>query len=345
MAKKFFYNRVYNTRRMIINGIIIGVCIIGVIICFILTSNFQAENKEKPKDTGNLIIKDAIVEINEQFTNEIFFSKIENVELDQIKVNFPDDYDIGKVGKYSIVLEIDGKKYDTTLEVVDTTKPNLVLKNLDINENDQYNANSFVDSCNDNSNKNCTIKFYGLDEEGKEIDYSSYKTAGTYTVKIVASDESGNQTVEETKLNIKSKTSTEQPTQPQEPVTPSTCKYGDNNYDSDNYLLAVDITTNGCGISLDLYKDSKMTSEINKIMDQETTRIKKDVNALNLNFPLALNRKVTAVMNTSGSGIVGYELQITITINKNDKVETIVEYKLDKNGKRVFTQNPYNLEQ
>ena len=70
MAKKFFYNRVYNTKRTIINIIIIGVCIIGVIVCFIITSNFQGKSN-KPK--GELSIKKEVtVEINEDFSKEIF---------------------------------------------------------------------------------------------------------------------------------------------------------------------------------------------------------------------------------------------------------------------------------
>ena len=51
MAKKFFYNRVYNTKRTIINLVIIGVCVIGVIICFIVTSNFQGENHNSPESS------------------------------------------------------------------------------------------------------------------------------------------------------------------------------------------------------------------------------------------------------------------------------------------------------
>ena len=65
--------------------------------------------------------------------------------------------------------------------------------------------------------------------------------------------------------------------------------------------------------------------------------------ALNLTGTLALNRKVTAVINTSGSGIVGYELKMTVTITNNGKSETIAEYKVNNAGKRVFITNPYKL--
>ena len=57
----------------------------------------------------------------------------------------------------------------------------------------------------------------------------------------------------------------------------------------------------------------------------------------------ALNRKVTAIVNNTGDGIVGYELQITVTITNNNKSTIIAEYKVNKDGKRIFTKNLYNL--
>ena len=106
MAKKFFYNRVYNTKRTIINAIIIGVCVIGVIICFIITSNFQGESHET--NNANLSIKtDVSVEVNEEFSEEIFFSKMENITLDDIEINYDLDYDISKIGEYDVnIIEI-----------------------------------------------------------------------------------------------------------------------------------------------------------------------------------------------------------------------------------------------
>ena len=78
-------------------------------------------------------------------------------------------------------------------------------------------------------------------------------------------------------------------------------------------------------------------------METETTRIKKDVEALNLTGTLALNRKISAVVNKTGDGIVGYELKMTVTITDNGEAKTVTEYKVDKNGKRVFIENPYKL--
>ena len=70
---------------MIINGIIIGISVIGIIVCFIVTSNFQGSGKKEPE--GQLSIKkETTVEINEEIAKDVFFSKIENVDLDKIQI-------------------------------------------------------------------------------------------------------------------------------------------------------------------------------------------------------------------------------------------------------------------
>lgn len=342
MAKKFFYNRVYNTKRTIINLVIIGVCVIGVIICFIITSNFKGENHNTPE--ASLSIKEnTTIEVNEKFGTELFFSKIENVNLDDIKVQFPENYDVSKPGKYEIILNINDKNYTSILNIVDTTKPELNVKDVSIKLNSTYIAKDFVESCSDNSKENCEIAFYeGTDENGNKLDYSNYKNVGTYSIKISAKDSSGNQTIKETKLII-TKNSSSGNNKPST-ETPVTCKYGNNVYDTSKYLVAVDITTNKCAVSLDLYKNSSMTEEIYKLMDTETTRLEKDMGMLNLSGTPSLNRKVTAVINTTGDGIVGYELRMTVMMTIKDKTEVVVDYKVDNDGKRSFIANPHKLE-
>jgi len=342
MAKKFFYNKVYNTKRTIINAIIIGVCIIGVLICFIIVSNFEGENHNTP--SGNLSIKNEVtIEVNEEYSNEIFFSKIENVDLKDIKVNYSLGYDPTKVGEYGVSIVVNEKEYPVTLKVVDTTKPTLVLKEVTIEKNKSYKIEDFVKSCTDNSSEKCLLSYYGIDEDGKAIDYSNYTKEGEYQIKIAATDASENQIVKETKLIIGKPNNTDSGNTTTQPEKPVTCKYGNNTYDTNTYLLAANISTNGCAVSLDLYKSESMTKEINKIMDTETTKIKRDVEELNLTGTLALNRKVTAVTNTSGDGIVGYELRMIVTITNKNDTKTVVEYRINNEGKRVFINNPYKL--
>ncbi len=338
---KFFNTRVYNSKRTIINIVVIAACIIGIIVCFVLTRNFQGENQNEPQ--SNLSIKSEVTsEINEEFSKEIFFSRIENIKLDDIEVVYPDDFNIHAVGSYDVKIVVNNEEYTSTLKIVDTERPELALKEVRINKNGSYTAKDFVSSCKDNSDTECIINFYnGIDEEGNIVDYSTYKDNGTYTIKIEALDGEGNQTVSETKLIIGEQTTTEEPGTPTTPEKPVNCKYGNGEYDTNQYLVAVNVTSNNCAVSLDLYKVDAMSQEINKLLETETIRIQKDIDALNLKLEgtKSLNRLRTAVVNKSGDGIVGYEIRFTITIEEN----TIADYKLDSNGKRVFISNPYNL--
>ncbi len=338
MANKFFYNRVYNTKRTITNIVIIGVCVIGIIICFIITSNFQGVDKRTPEKTLN-IREETSVEVNTKIDKNIFFSKVENVNLDDIEITYPEIFDIKKIGKYSVLINVNGKNYNSVLNVIDTTKPELVVKTVTINETDPYNANSFVTSCIDNSNEKCTIAFYseGIDQEGNKINYGAFKTPGTYSIKIVAKDSSDNQAVSETKLIINKKNGASSKPKP------VTCKYGSNEYDFNTYLLAVDVTSNGCAVNMELYNDDTIAKDINNLMAVETKRIQRDINAMNIKGTFALNRKISAIVNKEEQGIVGYELRITINSSYNNKVETVVDYKVNSDGKRVFISNPYNI--
>ncbi len=337
MAKKFFYNKVHNTKKTIINLVIIGVCIIGIIICFIVTSNFQGENKVN----GELSLKSEVtIEVNENFNVEIFFSKISNVDLNKIKITYPDNYDKSIPGTYQITLTIDKKDYNTNLKIVDTKKPELKLKELIINENQTYNAKEFVTSCTDNSGKDCNIEFYAedLNDDGQLIDYSNYTKEGIYPIKIVAKDSSNNQTVLETSLIIK-KENEDKP-----PITesPSTCKYGNNSYDKDSYILALDISNGGCAVSFDTYYNKN--DEIDKITETETVRIIKDIDKLNLQGKIYVTRNITAIPNLTNEGIVGYELEIIYKLENEDSSEIVAKYKLDVSGNRNFSINKYNIE-
>ncbi len=342
MAKKYFYNKVHNTRKTVINIIIIGVCIIGVIICFLIVTNLDVKSNEKQ---NTYYLKPGVtIEVNEKYTNEIFLSKIEdNVDLDLIEVKYPSNFDITTPGNYDLILTINKKNYDMPMTIVDTTKPELVLKAHTIKDTESYSAKDFVTSCSDNSTKECNITFAsGLDEDGNVLDYSSYKEAGTYSIKILATDESGNQNIQETALTIEGTTS-KPPVDP-EPEQPTVCKYGNGEYDTNEYILTSNITTNGCAISLDLYKDEKTMSELTQIMNSETIKVQKEIENLNLTGTLALSRKINVVLNTSSSGIVGYELIMTVTLtDTNNNVEKITEYKLNNDGSRVYLVNTYNL--
>lgn len=344
MAKKFFYNKVYNTKRTIINVVIIGACIIGIILCFVLTSNFQGENRSLT--SGALYIKEyAESEINQEVSKEIFFRKIENVDLESVKIEYPEDFDNTKIGKYDVVAVIDGKEYKVELDIVDTTRPSVEVKDLTIHENSTYGPKDFISSCEDNSGEECKIEFYtgdgSINEEGEKVDYSKYKKIGTYVVKLLISDSSKNEVIKEVKLAIVKKGT--KITEESNIYDNKECKYGTNEYDTEENLVAIDITSNGCAVNIDLYKDDTMTEEINKLMEAETTKIMKDMENVDVSGTPALNRTMSAIVNKTNNGIVGYELRMTVSITKNNKTEILVDYKVNSEGKRVFIKNPYNI--
>ncbi len=107
------------------------------------------------------------------------------------------DTKYNKLGKYDIVIKYRDKEYKSILNVTDTKSPDLVLKELVINEGEEYNIKDFITSCSDNSEEDCILSFQ---------DKYTYKEVGTYNITIIAKDESDNQTEMTTKLTIVSST-------------------------------------------------------------------------------------------------------------------------------------------
>ena len=156
---------------------------------------------------------------------------------------------------------------------------------------------------------------------------------GTYEIKIIAYDNSGNEIVKKTKLIIENGKET----------TNQACEYGDNTYDTTNYVLASDVTNNSCALNPALYQDETTSKNVNTMLANETKRLKKDLDNLKLEGTIALNRTINIVMNTSNTGIVGFEIIFTTTLTNNDKNDVILEYKINTDAKRVFIVNKYNL--
>jgi uncharacterized membrane protein YvbJ len=95
MAKKFFYNKVYNPRKKIISYTIIGVALIGIVLCFWISKNFRTND-------SNAVIKlrDSVsVEVNSSLPDKtVYFQELSGVKEDNINVN-TDQVDLSKVGR------------------------------------------------------------------------------------------------------------------------------------------------------------------------------------------------------------------------------------------------------
>lgn len=183
-------------KKYLIIGILVFVfvCLVSLGIYF---SN-KKENTNNNDDVKLVIKKDVSVEVMSELLNaKDFFDRDVNSNakilyyLDDEEIDFNLKYD--KVGTYKVVINIDDIKYDTTLNVVDTTKPDLKLKSVSIVFGKKYEITDFVDNCTDNSGEECILSY----KEDK-----IYDKVGTYDIVIIAKDSSGNELEETTKLEI-----------------------------------------------------------------------------------------------------------------------------------------------
>lgn len=145
-----------------------------------------------------------VFKVEDFFDNKKLEDDLEiNYKKDGEDITFLEKYD--KLGTYEVVIKNNDKEYKSLLNVVDTTKPVLKLKNVSIKVNDKYKVSDFVEECSDNSLEDCILSF----KENK-----TYKDVGVYDIVIIAKDSSGNEVEETTKLEIlkkqtSNKTSTE----------------------------------------------------------------------------------------------------------------------------------------
>lgn len=332
MARKFFNEKISSSQKTVIQLVIILVCIVGVIICFFLASYFNKNNLAG----AHISMRDSVsVEINTTLPDKAtFFTELEGVQETDINIAF-DRVDLTKIGEYPVVIKIYKQEYQSKVVVVDTMSPNLEVKDFTINPGDKYKPEDFIKSCSDNSNENCNIDFYSLatTQDGEKIDYSSYTNVGSYKVQVVAKDTTGNITVKTAKLIIGNGNST----------NPS-CKYGGSEYDSNESILAVDVTQDGCALDVNLYQDSTILEAVNTKMDNETDKLKKEFSKLNVQGSISLNRKAVAIRNVEQTGIIGYSIYLELSVTNNSKSEVIESFYLDKNGKRIYSVNKYNLQ-
>ncbi len=227
----------------IIAGILL-ILLIVIIALIIRGINKKKPKTPKAVKTAVILRKEVPAEINEPLPDKTaYFEKLENFDINKITIKYPDylplaeaydncnddelkileeikngkpasDYEnpyacVGYsptgIGAYDVTVNYDNKDYTVTLNVVDSKAPTLVVTNKEITEGDTYSISDFVESCVDNSKKDCSYEYYYKDYNS-DIDYSKLTAAGTYTVSIVALDGSGNTTVpEDATLIIKEK--------------------------------------------------------------------------------------------------------------------------------------------
>ncbi len=328
MAKKFFKQKVHNKKRTITQIIIISICVVGIVLCFFIAGYFN-----------NLLPEGAVIELRDSVSIEVnsslpskttYFSKLENITEDAITVTYP-NIDMQQTGEYPINIKVHHKKYTTVLRIVDTVSPELTAKDVTINEGETYQASDFVESCTDNSNQKCQVEFFtlALTQDGEKIDFSKYTTEGKYLIQIVAKDSSNNQSnIANAYLTIGSPAD-----------TPFICSYGDNSYDTEKYIMAVDISENGCALSGDVYSTTVIPEVLVPILDSEYNKIFNEFKKLNINGVVNFTRTIDPIPNIENTGLVGYGIKISVFEENN----LVLEYYLNSNGTREYLLNKYNI--
>ncbi len=336
MAKKFFNQKVKKKNNFSSATIVIG-GIVGVLIVISIAVLISIKGSGSHKDAVIEIGDSVAVEINSDYPDKtLFFKELENVKESDIKVDY-DKVKLDEIGSYGATIKVYGKSYEGIVNVVDTESPTLTVKDVTIGKGETYSPDDFVEKCNDNSKKKCNIEYYsmGITEDADNIDYSSYTKEGSYTIQIVASDESGNYTSPQTAtLTIGKKSNTT--------TKPTNCKYGTSDYDSSKYNLAVDITNGSCAVDLNLYQNENTLKPVKTLISTEEAKLKKEFSKIKLNTKdIYLQNEYAAILNTTGNGIVGYSLYIEVSIMVNNKKEVIESYYVNKDGSRKYIVNKY----
>lgn len=184
--------------------------------CFILVLTFLGmkfltkstpkeleDNSIKSIELDNIVIDELKIEINSKEPKpEDFFEKTNENELtlsyyqNEEKVNL----NLGVLGTYDVFIE-GNNNYRSKLTVVDTTPPEVELKNISIYENGKYLIEDFISSYKDNSNsKEYTINY--VDEAQSKL-----TNQGTYDITLRICDVNNVCTEKTTILKINKKNS------------------------------------------------------------------------------------------------------------------------------------------
>ncbi|MBE6155751.1 MAG: hypothetical protein E7164_03235 [Firmicutes bacterium] len=347
---KFFNGKVRKDRGTLIKYGIIAAGVLLIIILFVLISAGKNKNK------------DVVLELNEVVTVEVngeypaikdYFSKFENFDEKLVDIT---DFDITTVGEYTVTVTAEGYgSEDITVNVIDTTAPELVLKNVEIESGDTYYIEDFIHTCEDNSNTECIVEYYteSFDQTGNPIDYSSFTEDGKYLIKIIAKDESDNTSdPKDVYLTIGND---EQPVEP-EPVT---CTYGDLtiNRETHYYPIAVVVgdQINNCALNRDLWDSATIQAPVKTFYQNDYERLKIQIKAeLEKEFPKGA--KIVAyphfigVLNAELKGLVGYAVYVKVyvapadTSGQVDSDENLrLAYYLRSDKTREYEINKYNL--
>lgn len=159
----------------------------------------------RKKANININLKDVNIELGSEISSDIKdYVKGNTDKYNKISLNTEKIED--KVGTYKYIIEVTNKILfnDVTkvfcgnIAVVDTTSPNLILKDLSIIKGENIDINNFVESCTDLSN--CKVRY-----KDEEYINSIKNIPGKYEIVIVGVDDYNNEIEKTINLEIKEK--------------------------------------------------------------------------------------------------------------------------------------------
>ena len=226
-GKKFFFNKAYIKKNRTVAIISVITVILLIVTTYFITSQFYSENIKSPQKIVETY-EEIDVKLFDKLPYMLsYFKKLENTKISDIKVTYPDNFtysedttncneeqiktinsikngeknemDVNEAfscltyrtnlaGSFNVKITVEKNEYTIKLNVIDDEAPKLVAKNFEIYEDEYYSVDDFVESCSDNSKKECNITFLNT----SLVNYSNYKEPGTYDIKIAATDNSGN---------------------------------------------------------------------------------------------------------------------------------------------------------
>ena len=243
MKKRFIFDENYIKRyakKDKMRGLIIGASVLVLIIVVIVVILATRKPTNKPNTIiPNFELKEVLkVEAGSKVPDvALYFNTLENIDINAIEVIYPEEFEVSydtstctsdeiykmnneenvnfqdyacaqailkSPNVYGVTIRLLEKEYTVKLIVEDTQGPNLTLMPVTRYTGESYQVDDFVEACYD-ANDECTALFYDKDTEqnGDKIDYSAFKEPGEYTIKIIAIDKFGNESLPmETKLTI-----------------------------------------------------------------------------------------------------------------------------------------------
>ena len=159
----------------------------------------------KIKEKDFISLRNVTIELGDDISSNIKdyvdgdITKYDDLVLDNKNIKSEvGKYEYSIKAKRKVLFKTKTEILNGTFEVVDTTKPELSLKNVSINIGDELDINSFIENCTDLSN--CQVKY-----KNEEYVNSIINIPGKYEILIIGYDDYNNEIEASTNLEIKEK--------------------------------------------------------------------------------------------------------------------------------------------